>query len=177
MSKLPSEDLVEWTLKQLDDLDEADDATVAWVSREPYRHRAPWGLSEIHYHLDNLRAAVLLAGHGLLNRLAWVKPRSRKTELLDRAAEYCADDARRIKALWQANKLTPPKVNDSAAEVAVERHVRLTVERRLRLTGKCWSDEERLTLADKVIRRLLKPSGPSRAERAKHPMKKRLRAN
>ena len=29
------EDLTGWTIKQLDDLDEADDATMAWAKRDP----------------------------------------------------------------------------------------------------------------------------------------------
>lgn len=165
------EDLTGWTIKQLDDLDEADDATMAWAKREPYRRRAVWWLSKSRRHLDNWRAAALLAGHGLLDRLAWVKPPKRKkADPLNRAADYCADDARRIKALWEANKLTPRKVNRTAAEIAVERHVRLT-EKYLR-------EEERYTLENKVFGRLEKPSGPSRAERAKHPSEqKKLRAN
>ena len=162
MSKLS---LIEWTIKQLDDLDKADDVTMAWAEREPYRRRLAWWLSESRRHLDNMRAAALLAGHGLLDRLAWVKPPKRKkSNRLNRAAEYCTDDARRIKALWEAKDCTPPKVNAVAAEVAVERHVRLT--------GMHLSEEERHNLVDKVTRRLEKPSGPSRVER-----KHRVRAS
>ena len=44
MSKLS---LIEWTIKQLDDLDKADDVTMAWAEREPYRRRLAWWLSEV----------------------------------------------------------------------------------------------------------------------------------
>jgi hypothetical protein len=158
-------EIIAWTIRQLDLADDGDD-----LSREPYRSRVAWLQSEFHRTQSNVLAIALLAGGRVLNNLAWLKPAKRKkANPLDRAADFAAADVRQIRALWKAHGLNPlPErafngdlvgTTLTAEEVAVERH--------LRITGMRISQEERDILVQKVSRRVDKPSGPSRASRAK----------
>jgi hypothetical protein len=153
----------QWTDKQLDALDEVDDATMAWAEREPYRRGVSSRLSVRANVLTNLQALTLLASNYLLDHFAWKKLSKRKdVGLLNRAADYAADDARRIIALWKEHGIRPHQKQKSlAAEIAAERH--------LRLTGMSLSDEDRDDLEKKVERRITHPSGISRAKRRGRP--------
>ena len=158
MNKLPrddnAEEVTEWTIRQLDEAD--DDDEMAWVEREPYRRGVLSVFSAFRRLRANIRALALLASEGLLDNLAWAEPpKPKKADPLDGAANYAADDAWRIKALWKANRLRPLPGKVTAAEVAVERHLRISGLR---------GDKDKLV--QKVIRRLDPASGPSRAERA-----------
>lgn len=172
MTTLPRADkpkeVTDWTIGLLDLAQDDDDDDL--LCREPYRSQVAQWLSEIRRTQSNMLAIALLAGGRVLNNLAWLKPAKRKkANPLDRAADNAAADVRHIRALWKAHGLKPlPErafngdlvgTTLTAEEVAVERH--------LRITGLRLNREERDDLVRKVSRRVEKPSGPSRASRAK----------
>ena len=171
MNTLPRVDkpaeILEWTIEQLDKLDEAEDVAGKWPEQEPYRSR----LSRLLKTMSEERARakkVLKAldpGHRLklreYRRLAKLLPspkrepgeRYRKDNLLD----FAVYDSRRVSAIWKQNRMRPAPGKITPEAIAVERLCRMC--------GMCASDEAKHELALKVLQRRTHPSGTTGAQR------------
>lgn len=120
MIELPPEG--EWAIQQLDRTDEADDPTMAWAVREPYRSR----LQEL-LGLDprSVMAFAALRRRGLLDFFRPSKRERGKYPRKPHPLDYAADDARRISELFR-RKRKKPSAGLTAELIAAERHIRIT---------------------------------------------------
>lgn len=120
MIELPPEG--EWAIQQLDRADEADDPTMAWAMREPYRSRL-----RVLLGLDpqEVMAFAVLRRRGLLDFFRPSKRERGKYLRKPNPLDYAVDDARRISELWKREGIKP-SAGLTTELVAAERHIRLT---------------------------------------------------
>jgi hypothetical protein len=178
MTKLSSQ--YEQAIRQLEDIEEADDLNVAWAEREPYESRLLrlWGalreerekLKKIMEALDP-RHRLKVREYRRLVRL-FPRPKCKKGKYRRRcnALDFAVDDAKRLR------RLLPQEAAEQIAIIAAERHIRFVnhcctvdkLDNRKDLTQD-WAEvaqDELRKVADEVYEKWQHPSGKKRSHAA-----------